>query len=482
MFKSKRKRIPGQPVGTDIDWFVIPIRTVLRGGIILVLVAAAAFLIYTIQSRRSPEERAKKEIETAAQLIHRAGAAGGTVRPGSHLTQAHDLLQGAEDSYARKNYDSAFRLAVESQSYARRSLGGTAKDEPGDASLISVEGDVSIQTAGRSAFGPAQQRQSLFEGDFIKTGRTGSAEIMFSDGTLYTIRTGSLFEVRRPASPEAGGSQIKMVSGTVNVYTAASSSTVSTDAATASIDRESRVSVDVEKGEKTDVTTYRGKTTVSNGKETVVLADGEKITAGARVRQISAKVIVPETPDLVLPVDNRIYDLKSSDEIDLKWSAATRAARYRVQISRSRLFVPDATDVDLDNRTGTATRVRVNREGSYFWRVAAIDSSGRPSDWSTVRRFRMGVEPVSFGGQHASPPHLTLSAPQQMGNLFLVFGKTDPGAVVTVNGEPADVASDGSFKKTVTLNREGYATLVVKAVDAAGNETLKQVKVFVESL
>jgi hypothetical protein len=94
----------------------------------------------------------------------------------------------------------------------------------------------------------------------------------------------------------------------------------------------------------------------------------------------------------------------------------------------------------------------------------------------------MGVEPASFGGRHAVAPQLTVSSPQQMGNLFLVFGKTDPGAVVTVNGEPADVASDGSFKKTVTVNREGSATLVVKAVDAAGNETVKQVKVFVESL
>jgi hypothetical protein len=482
MFKRKRK--PGRLVGADLEWFVIPIRTLQRWGIILVLLAAGAFLAYTIQSRarRSPEEKAKKEIASAAELVHRASAAGGTVRPGSQVAQARDFLQGAEDSYARRNFDAAFRLAVESQSYSRRALGGTAKDEPGDASLISVEGDVSIQTAGHSAFDRALQRQSLFDGDFIKTGRTGSAEIMFSDGTLYTIRPGSLFEVRRPASPEAGGSQIKMVSGTVNVYTAASSSTVSTDAATTAIDRESRVSVDVEKGEKTEVTTYRGKATVSNGKETVVLVDREKITAGARVRQISTKVVVPEMPDLVLPTDNRVYDLKSSDEIDLKWSPVTRAARYRIQISRSRLFVPDATDVDLDNRTVTAARVRVNREGSYFWRVAAIDSSGRPSDWSAVRRFRMGVEPVSFGGRQALPPQLTVSAPQQMGNLFLVFGKTDRGAVVTVNGEPADVEPDGSFKKTVAINREGSGTLVVKAVDAAGNETVKQVKVFVESL
>jgi hypothetical protein len=69
-----------------------------------------------------------------------------------------------------------------------------------------------------------------------------------------------------------------------------------------------------------------------------------------------------------------------------------------------------------------------------------------------------------------------------MGNLFLIFGKTDPGVVVTINAEPADVARDGSFKKTVTVNREGSAILVVKAVDAEGNETVKQVKVFVESL
>jgi co-chaperonin GroES (HSP10) len=305
---------------------------------------------------------------------------------------------------------------------------------------------------------------------------------MFSDGTLYTIRPGSLFEVRRPTSPESGGSEIKMVSGTVNVYTAASSSTVSTDAATTSIDRESRVAVDVEKGEKTAVTTYRGKATVSNGKETVVLADRERVTAGARDRQISAKIVVPEPPGLVLPTDNRVYDIKTSDEIDLKWSPVTRASRYRIQVSRSRLFVPDATDVDLDNRTAAGARVKVTREGSYFWRVAAIDNAGRPSDWSAVRRFKMGAEPVSFGGLRGSPPRLMVSPPQQLGNIFLIFGKTDPGAVVTINAEPADVARDGSFKKTITVNREGSAMLVVKAVDAEGNETVKQVKVFVESL
>jgi len=69
-----------------------------------------------------------------------------------------------------------------------------------------------------------------------------------------------------------------------------------------------------------------------------------------------------------------------------------------------------------------------------------------------------------------------------MGNLFLIFGRTDPGAIVTVNAEPADVEPDGSFKKTITIEREGYSTLVIKAVDAGGNETVRPVRVFVESL
>ena len=56
------------------------------------------------------------------------------------------------------------------------------------------------------------------------------------------------------------------------------------------------------------------------------------------------------------------------------------------------------------------------------------------------------------------------------------------GAIVTVNAEPADVEPDGSFKKTITIERDGYSMLVIKAVDAAGNETVKPLKVFVESL
>ena len=474
------KRKPSQPVGGDIDWFVIPIEKLRRWGILAVVILAAAVLGYFAytKSRRSPEEKARAEIGNASALLAKASSSG-IIRPGSNVAQAREYLHGAQESFDKKSWDEAYRLAIESQSYARRAVGGAS--DAGDASFIFVEGDVSVQTAGHSSFEAAKQRQGLFDGDFIKTGRTGSAEIMFSDGTLYTVRPGSLFEVRRPATAAAGGSQVKMVSGAIDVYTSASSSTVATDAATAAIDKDSRVALDVASGDKTRFTTFRGKTTVSTARETLVLNEREEVTASVGNGAISAKVVVPESPQLVLPADNRIYDLKTGDQIELKWSLVSKASRYRIQISRSRLFVPDATEVDLDDRVDTAARVKVSREGSYFWRVAAINSESHPSDWSLVRRFKMLTEPPRQLGA-ALPPKLLISMPQQMGNLFLIFGRTDPGAIVTVNAEPADVEADGSFKKTITIDREGYATLVIKAVDASGNETVKPVKVFVESL
>ncbi len=477
------KRKSGTPVGSDIDWFVIPIERIRQAGVVLVVVlvaAAAGYFLYS-RSRRTPEDKARTEIKSASALFSQATSSSGVARPGSHLAQARDALRSAEVSFSARRFEEAFRFAVESQSYSRRALGGAGTEETGDASFISIEGDVSLQSAGRSVFEPARQRQALFDGDFVKTGRNGSAEIMFADGTLYTLRPGSLFEVHRPSLSEAAGSQVKIVSGAINVFTAGSTSKIATDAATADVDRDSRAALDVEKGDKTEVTSYRGKTTVSTGRETVVLSGRERVSAAAGTGTISAKVELPESPQPLLPADNRIYDLKTGDQVDLRWSAVRGAVRYRLQISRSRLFVPDAIEVDLDNRTETYARVKVSREGAYFWRVATLNKEGVSSDWSAVRRFKMLVEMPRIGA-NSPPPPLTVSPPQQMGNLFLIFGKTDPSATVTVNGETADVDSDGSFRKTVTIDRDGYAMLIVKAADASGNETVKQIKVFVESL
>ena len=72
MFKGKRK--PEQPVGSDIDWFVIPIERIRRWALVLVALLAVGYLAYvaSVRARQSPEEKASREIASAAALIGRA--------------------------------------------------------------------------------------------------------------------------------------------------------------------------------------------------------------------------------------------------------------------------------------------------------------------------------------------------------------------------------------------------------------------------
>ena len=68
------QRKPSQPVGGDIDWFVIPIERIRSAAIIavIVLVAAGAGYFLFLRTRRSPEEKARGELASASKLLTRA--------------------------------------------------------------------------------------------------------------------------------------------------------------------------------------------------------------------------------------------------------------------------------------------------------------------------------------------------------------------------------------------------------------------------
>ena len=66
-------------------------------------------------------------------------------------------------------------------------------------------------------------------------------------------------------------------------------------------------------------------------------------------------------------------------------------------------------------------------------------------------------------------------------SLYIVDGRTEPGARVEVNEEPVKVETDGSFTKTVSFTREGWASIDVRALDAWGNAAAASRPVYVES-
>lgn len=77
-------------------------------------------------------------------------------------------------------------------------------------------------------------------------------------------------------------------------------------------------------------------------------------------------------------------------------------------------------------------------------------------------------------------PELEVSSPSEgeevKGNVILVEGKTDPSATVTVNGDQAFVAIDGTFSKRV-FGFEGEENVKVVSKNRFGNETTKEIKI-----
>jgi len=468
---------------TDLDWIVFSYSAIRRWLVLLLVVAAAAtWGVYLYRTQHvSPQLRAQRQIDQAEATYKSAEASAEASRFTATLSQAKERLGDARAALENAKDTEAYNFAVESESLSRRALGRAGQSEIGDATFVALDGEVAIQRAGRGTWEECRLRQSLYDGDFIKTAKSGSAEIMFFDGTLYQLHPDSLFEVKSGQRPDRGkSSAVEMVSGSIQVYTSNSPSQVRTKAVSAEVQRDSEVGVSVDDRHNTEVSNFRGQAVLRTERDSVVLSDRERVSASASSQRLGGKISLPESPALVDPADNRIFDLKNNADVSLRWTAVKEAHHYRLQVSRSRLFIPDATPLDLSDRRGLSASIRPHEEGSYYWRVASISVKGVTSDWTPYRRFRVVADAGKGGAPAGAPPPLQIETPQQMGNLFLIFGHTDPSASVSIGGKRADVEPDGSFKTTVSVDTEGESQIVVKAADAAGRETVKRIRVFVE--
>ncbi|MBC7194684.1 MAG: hypothetical protein H5U37_03420 [Caldisericia bacterium] len=106
------------------------------------------------------------------------------------------------------------------------------------------------------------------------------------------------------------------------------------------------------------------------------------------------------------------------------------------------------------------------KEGDHIFSLKAKDEAGNESDILTYT-FKVDI----------TPPQLEISTPQDnievLEKIIEIKGKTEPG--ITVKIKDVSVVSDqqtGDFKISYSLE-EGTNKLEIKAIDKAGNETIK---------
>ena len=468
--------------GADIDWYLISIDRLKQIGlVVLLLVLGLAGYWFWHSQKANPKTTAEAAISEARQALNALASSADFNTHRNEFNRAQQKLDEASAHLAGTRYDEARDAAVESQTISRTALSGGPNLES-DAQFLTVEGDVKFQKGSSSGdWKDADPRTSLVNGDWVKTGERASAELIFSNGSLYTIGANALLEIYSMVNPQTSRktNAVQMRVGSVEVATTGETSTVRTPGTQVVVESESVSQVGIDQSTKTtSVVASRGSASVApeKGGTPVRLAAGEKISATSEGTLSPVKKLAMP-PALLSPGDNQTFQLSPELKVQLMWQPQEGANGYLLQVSRSRLF---STREIHERRTRTSATARVTSEGSFFWRVASVGPDGDVGPFSPFRRFR-----VSGGGKgpasDRTPPPLTLKPPFHVGGQFYtIAGATEPGATVFINDEEVDVESNGSFQKLVGFGKVGRNDVVVKAIDPAGNQTVQSQTVFVE--
>lgn len=471
----------GKEAGADIDWYLISIDRLKQIGLVILLVTlgVAGWWFFSSQ-KRNPRSTAEAAIADARQALNDLAASKEFTTHRSEYDRASKRLDAAQTLLSQAKYVDAQGAAVESQTISRSALSGSTSAE-NDAQFLTVEGDVQFQKGSTNDWHRAEVRTGLFNGDWVKTSESASAELIFSNGSLYTVGPNALLEIYAQFNPATSkkSNSVQMTIGSVEVATTDDSSTVRTPGSQVVVDSESTTQVGVDRAKATAVVATKGSASVTTpaGGPAVKLGSGEKITATPEgsLSQVK-KLLMP--PALLTPADNQVFP--SDSKVDFTWDAAPGATGYELQVSRSRLF----TVLEINSkRQKPAATAKVTAEGSFYWRVASIGADGDAGPYSPPFRFRVSGATQQAGS--ATPegpaPTLQLKKPYPIGGPFyMIEGTTDPGSTVFINDEEVDVEGNGHFKKLVSFSKVGRNSVVVKAVNAAGKSTIQSETVLVE--
>jgi hypothetical protein len=346
-----------------------------------------------------------------------------------------------------------------------------------------IDGSVKVKRAGTLEWITATRAVVLRQNDLVRTDPGASAEIHFADGMVFNVRPDSLITIEESSQNPLSRQQrtaLSIHSGEANFQTAAShvpgsTTTISTPTVRTTPDRETAGSILVAESGATGVRIFRGQGEAqTRGGQRIALASnqGLNVDAGGAA---GATLSLPTVPALTAPphqTEVAYTDLAQGVTL-LVWNAVPGAAGYRVMVD----FSPGFARPLYDRQAVRATQMELRAldAGSYYWKVAAVDTGGAEGEFSDVWRFTLAKAPQST----AAAPPLVLETAELKGNILHVRGRTEAGSRVTLNDERLEVQPDGSFNEFVTFAAGPGATVVVRVTSPRGGTSEERRRVTV---
>ncbi len=426
------------------EWVTVPAASV-RRLVVFSLIVAAAIGGYRIWQRAYLERQATEILQDANTLAEDV-----ELPP-----EAAGMLGEARAAHDRGEWT----LAVQ---HAQRFIAfvNTNVELRGAVRVLRVEGSVESRRGDSQSWQRVRSGVRLKFGTWVKTDAGGSAELLFPGDAVLRLRPEAMMRLEDKAALFQGG---------VEVDTNTREQIVETVGAQTRLKRDSSVNISVDDGGDSKVAVIEGEAqvTTETGDTRLLGRLQQVVKTGETLSEVE---VVLAGPELTTPDDWQIVDPAEVEEIVLGWQPVAGARAYRLQVSAGPLF---ATNLIDDERSGTSARLGANDEGSFHWRVAAVDRKGSRGSWSYIRRFQVRTLSGDPLAPPPEPPQLQLDKLVLAGNMVIVTGRTDPQAVVTVQGRRLYVPLSGRFRTTVELRSEGKHTLRVVATNESGGQAVE---------
>src|SRR5213080_1229175 len=330
-------------------------------------------------------------------------------------------------------------------------------DGPAGAPFISFEGDVRVIRAATPEVSIANSDTPLYPGDTVQPQADGRARINMADGSTVVVRPNSTIIIRDNASAEDGKrSNVHVVvdSGQMLVRTQQQSEDAKNIVETPKTQNRISGQTDASFGVNPEGTE---EIRVNNGAVESVNRSGERasLQGGQYVSinqsgTLSKPQRLLEVPQPVQPRDLEKVAVNGNGAatVSLRWQKPQSGvpAYYRVEVATSPFFVTEGKVIERDQLVATQFSATDLRQGVYFWRIRATDTSGQISDWSEPLKFLITTQ----GAGVSNVPVSNLTSVYLGGNVYVIRGTTAPGTSVRVSDREATAASDGNFQIQIT--------------------------------
>lgn len=339
------------------------------------------------------------------------------------------------------------------------------RDRAAEALVTDVQGDVEGRSPDASRWTPRVVNAVLVQSERVRTLSGSTTQVTFRDLSRLRLNPNSNATIQRMRSdPLTGGevTKIELVSGDfyallnqLGERTSFQIAVAGLETTTESADFWIKTGADGARFANYD----QAALVVGSGDQAVSLGANEGAVVKANGEAEVTEVL--DRPALLAPADlEQVFGRSAA----LSWSAKQDAAGYWLEVASDAGF--NQMQVSEWGIPATGFEVSGLDQGTFHWRVAALDAFGLPGAWSLARTFQLVND--------STPPYLTVLSPTE-GTLIsaprvTLTGESETAAVLTLNGSPLPLSLDNTFSVEVTA-APGINTFALTAVDAAGNVT-----------